>query len=722
MPDNTDLVHGVQALLDQVQGLRGDIDTERGTVLSRNIRNLLEAAKNSVKAARTEFDAREERDAITATLAVLTEEVAAASAAAQAAGRNAQVDESLFSGAHAAGGTHRLPVHNMVESGFIADGSSFEYQAEILRFLGGSGLIGARQYTAGSGFDPIKRPFDTAYACLNMHDHANYDGQPGSAEYAAVINGYYIRTRHNDYRLMHPVQGGYEDRAMTSAPDVPAAVLAKPTGINPDESLDTAGDTQAAYMADVYTNNPQDCRWDLSYLELWLEYVNGDEVSDPTDSFRHANVSNSMRDLFERGVYLNASGHKNRLENLPFMNTLLRIVDDTGVPRFARIKYRISAYPVANLAPVDEANELPPVVFVGTGDSHQHTIETQMTKFQADGLKDGSLTEVLLTATGSGHEHTIRVTYANGEFSAEDLHPTHQHTLSIDQQFSGNLPFNEAKALAGTIDSTNRFELVRDPRSVNVRGGLQELIDSRMARFRCVDLERLCEKLPGLDGAGATQLEEYTQYGLDDTLQDRDGGVLNAAYYNRRYTYAFNDASGRRTADRGFNDPTLWTAKTAHPEVVGGFSYMVPLELILRTPRESWNPYNLPEFDYSALRAEETAGNGDSSATPFSGIHERHFWFGTPYALYGDPNGSADPADTRQEAWVLDDQGTPRRVWARGVRIFDKSGERRRFPVYPVFHEYSFASVQMENLRAQFKDLLTKAADGTLTVDDVNQL
>ncbi len=50
MPDNTDLVNGVQALLDQVQGLRGDIDTERGTVLSRNIRNLLEAAKNSVKA------------------------------------------------------------------------------------------------------------------------------------------------------------------------------------------------------------------------------------------------------------------------------------------------------------------------------------------------------------------------------------------------------------------------------------------------------------------------------------------------------------------------------------------------------------------------------------------------------------------------------------------------------------------------------------------------
>jgi len=67
----------------------------------------------------------------------------------------------------------------------------------------------------------------------------------------------------------------------------------------------------------------------------------------------------------------------------------------------------------------------------------------------------------------------------------------------------------------------------------------------------------------------------------------------NYAYYNRAYSLADDDAVNLRNYTNGWTDPTLVTAHTNNPLIYGGISYLLPLEIILRTPLEEWNPLNI---------------------------------------------------------------------------------------------------------------------------------
>ena len=82
-----------------------------------------------------------------------------------------------------------------------------EAQAELLRGAGQSGLYMMRGYASG-GPMPYDRPYIESFNAAGIHNHANYDGMPGTAEFSAIVNGYYLRTRHNDYRLRAPAPVG----------------------------------------------------------------------------------------------------------------------------------------------------------------------------------------------------------------------------------------------------------------------------------------------------------------------------------------------------------------------------------------------------------------------------------------------------------------------------------------------------------------------------------
>lgn len=156
-------------------------------------------------------------------------------------------------------------------------------------------------------------------------------------------------------------------------------------------------------------------------------------------------------------------------------------------------------------------------------------------------------------------------------------------------------------------------------------------------------LDELMETIPGRDGYGAFLNETF-----DGELAYhyvRRNEVLNAAYYNRFYsvnknTNGIESKEGRR---RGFNDVSLFAAKSSRKEIVPvrfpdpitgeiqeyRYSYAFPIELIYRTPLSDWNPYGVPMNEYA--------------------------YYTVPYQFYEDYSTIyRDPSDTNGLNWGQD--------------------------------------------------------------------
>ena len=123
-------------------------------------------------------------------------------------------------------------------------------------------------------------------------------------------------------------------------------------------------------------------------------------------------------------------------------------------------------------------------------------------------------------------------------------------------------------------------------------------------------IDQLMELAPGRDGYDAV---------LRDAVLGKDGdeevarelknvsNMLNAAKYSRYFQVEGADAMGRQRLRRGFNDPTLWAAKTTNKRVSdimyqntdsgsaektyeAKWSYALPFEIVYTTPLPNWNP------------------------------------------------------------------------------------------------------------------------------------
>ena len=265
------------------------------------------------------------------------------------------------------------------------------------------------------------------------------------------------------------------------------------------------------------------------------------------------------------------------------------------------------------------------------------------------------------------------------------------------------------------------YDHVKDYKSL-MRGGFADftaLKNSTWGRFRIKEnrdryglLDVLVNKIPGLDNGPGNIVETYTKYGATETIFNMTNTAANNAARYFRFGYINKDASGRSVERRGFNDPYLFVAMNTQPKVkkhtAAGidyrFSYMIPLEMLLRHPLEVWNPHNIPEVT-------TVTGTG-TNADPYNGVSENAYWYITPASFF-DARMDADPGDTvRAGLYFRDDKGVPQNTAASGTYIFlpkitnadgttavPGDGIRMRWPIYPSFHEGSHAFAEVEALR-----------------------
>jgi hypothetical protein len=417
-------------------------------------------------------------------------------------------------------------------------------------------------------------------------------------------------------------------------------------------------------MRDIYTDSPEDCVFYMSYIECWWEQFDNNDVGDNTDSFRHATDAADMNEALEKALYFNAGGHKNRKENIPYQQIIVRRVNDLGVSELATLRYRISVYPVATMA-------------------KQETVKTFT-------YSDDSTIDITLAA----------------------------------------MPYYEPDAVKSKISAINKFSLRKDLRQrwrdnkteSNARAW-DDIIRTQRASFDLPpqQLRKLCEAIPGFLGPSGVINETYTDFGFDDRIPEYGTTeTKNVAFYNKRYSFSDHDAVGRKNAHRGFNDPNLFVARTDDAKVVDGFTYMIPYEMILRTPRENWNPDNIPDLGKAVTHAPDFP-SGDSATSPMPGMHYNKYNFTLPADLFVDPNSEDfDVADTRFSAWI-DSTGTPKQYYAAGIKIFDYDGHRRRFAVFANYHDYSKASGDLDLLKKELKVLLKGIKNGTLNDGDIDQ-
>ena len=614
----------------------------------------------------------------------------------------------------------------------IGIAAASDEQAELMRWLTSSGILGVRQYNSNESYTK-RRNHDVAFSAINTHNHADHPHIAGLAELAAIVNGYYVRTRHMDYKFEHSVQGDFLDREPTGPHELPAFITNKPTGLSTDGMVDLEGDTQAKYINEMF-DLPFKIRADLSYLEVWLEDVTDGDVVDAADSTRHSDVAGDLFETYQKNTKLTASGMKDRLENLANRPSgSAPYEDDNGdyQPRSYQINYRINTVTLGSMAHLGQP--LAPRILIGNQNSHAHQLTSQLSYSQYLGLRNGTFNEVLLNSTDVNHNHTYRITWdaAKGALDGKDLNPSHQHTVHIVQGFPGRVPFNADKARDGVIDNSNRFKLVYDLSALErVGGDIDRLAKSRYARYEYVDLAEAMETCFGLEGEGAVLTETYEFNNAtvhlndpDDPTADFDNPSLNAAQYNRTAVMVgLTDAAGRSIFDRGFNDPNLFVAKTTHPQVVNGVSYAIPLEGIVRSPLETWNPAGVELNPTGPARDQVGDGSFDD---PYHDAR-RGSWYLTPVGIWDSQADGApvvDPADTSAgSAWMLGADGNKYEMSASGMQMHDPFGRRLRIPIYPLAQEGSRESVETRALRNLVKDLLGKVIDGSLEEDDLKSL
>ena len=614
----------------------------------------------------------------------------------------------------------------------VVDAWQIEGAAELNRLAYQDGLLAVRQYE----YNPTatdERVFDAAYAAGNVHNHADHRNLVGFAEWAAIAHGYFIRARHTDYKTMRAVQGEYLARIETPPPPVPAFVLAKPIGLNTDGTLDLVADTQARWMSELLQGQHNEyLQAQFAFIEIFLEKFGPAGRTDAAASSRHADVSGDLLETLEQNTKLNAAGMQYVVENLgsyPAGVRPMKVDGKTIHDRYA-INFRVNTVPIGT-GGLFSADEKLPLILIGTSESHAHELSQQLTQQEWDDLRSGAVASVDLTSTDKNHTHIYRITWdaARELLNGQDISTGHQHAVIIPPAWSESVPFDAEKAKNGVIDSSNRFRLVSDPISLKRAGGKDGLINSPLARFDYADIDLAMQQCWGIEGEGSVLEESYlqpngsTQYlnSIYDPTNTAENASLNAAKYSRSAQTADSNASGRSKVYRGFSAPMTFFAKTTHEEVLGGFSYGIPLQIHFRSPIESWNPAGVP---YNSVNdAHTTAPGGGTQSNPYQNAFGKGGFNFTPKEIWGSSNIATDPADTPRVLWMRGADGNAYECTSSGIWTQNPGGVRQSLPIYKTAFEGSHAETHQRAVNRSLKGLLS-ALVGTagITQADIDAL
>ena len=285
---------------------------------------------------------------------------------------------------------------------------------------------------------------------------------------------------------------------------------------------------------------------------------------------------------------------------------------------------------------------------------------------------------------------------------------------------------------------TSKLRIVDDlPRRMSVSKTLEEMADTRYARFFLSDLnnmnkeksfrkgllDKFMETIPGLDNYGCNLSDP--SFGSTAAVLDHPETVLNSCYYHRNFQ-GKKGAMGLVRRRRGFNDQNIFMAQTTQekipPVAVNDcesgdtcvryeqrWSYAIPLEIIYLTPLYKWNPWNIkfherktPGFD--GVNANGRNG-GNTTETAYDGVRYNIFYITPEEFFQGAGEPDPDPADTSKgTVGVLDQEGVVRNVMASGTRIFlpdlpDIGKIRLRYPVAPVHSDGSTIWKELQVLK-----------------------
>ena len=218
----------------------------------------------------------------------------------------------------------------------------------------------------------------------------------------------------------------------------------------------------------------------------------------------------------------------------------------------------------------------------------------------------------------------------------------------------------------------------------------------------CLDgwtiMDEIMGKVPGMDGAGSEDTEIYSVRGVESKIQKYDGtGDLNSAYYSRKGSRVAG-ASNVRRFNRGFTDPMMFVATTNHKEVSAQaiygehkrYSYAIPMELLLATPLDGWNPHKIP------FKTTVTGG-GTDHASARDGYNYKKNYFINPVEVFSrDLDGDINPASTGVNAYYTRlPNGNIVRVAGSGEWVdlpaINGIDTKKRFPIYVEHQEGSKA-------------------------------
>jgi hypothetical protein len=301
-----------------------------------------------------------------------------------------------LSGEHNLDGDFNFALTRNLEHWQGQSAEAVEAAADVYRSMGQSGILMGRQYNLG-GDASYHRPSAVSFAAFGVHDHPNYPFMSGLPELHAAVNGYRVNMRHVDYRWYRPVGGAYLAVDEPTPPAVPASVTAQAT---PEAQVDEMREYLRAYaLKDPGIRDYRD-HFDvyLSYLEVWFEEFKGDTLHDTAHSFRHQLDSDSLKEMIQKYIVLNASGLKPRFENSSFMPGLIRSVDRNGRPQFSILRYRVGAVRVGSYRdyPVHEMVEQvdDPATRMRKGQTDEELAEGRLGRFRVKhSIADGNLAE-----------------------------------------------------------------------------------------------------------------------------------------------------------------------------------------------------------------------------------------------------------------------------------------------------------------------------------------
>ena len=561
---------------------------------------------------------------------------------------------------------------------------------ERVREQGQSGLTIVR--SGEQGTDSYHEPSFVGYGAAGMHNHANTHHTIGLGEFGAVLNGVQFTTRHNDYSLKeadHNISLEIFTKTWPPPtrdmlyPDVPPPVL-------------SAGSVskQVAEMREWFRawNDQNTTHRDYRpYFKPVLCYLEGawvnsqEDIAEPFASERHHIDADSWADLNEKTNFYINSGQKNLLENLPYLPTCFRSMNDKGgatdtfEPKTAQWFYRILCKKIDI--------EIPTARFRVKNEVHVQIRESRPVTREQLAKTNRALFDINPT---SEQYFDPKGPWPKGKTTHEFIDELMEDIVGFDGPNQGNLTDEAFGPICTTWDGTQTLNSAKYSRyyshkkkdamgRTGKKRAFNDLLFAAQTTNKRVSPMTVCTEVSSDD---MTDPGDATRENQCKAIKDED-----ACNENRKW-------EANELGNNAIEAKCHWKKKKCVYKKCWEqrWTYAMPLEIVFQTPLTEWNPYNINYYDRYNVNYDVTAGGRTGKkGSAFKGTNQGSF-YRTPASFFKDPK-NVDPADTSgSTTYVEDNGGTERQVRASGHWILTPEIEgigqlRQRYPIFPV-HEH----------------------------------